>query len=559
MTTPLVAAAEEHDPAVPSTPRPELGPTMPNPRPPTRRFVHLNAVIVLVVGLVLTMGLSIGAASLRNSNEKRLLTQRVEQAALVVGANVPSVQTPLASSAVLAEATGGDPDSFERFWDPIIDEDRLFQSASLWKVGTVDPRPLTVVGVAPSLARRPATERARYLARVFNADSFAVNNLLGDDDRRLGYGSTTHSRVAQYVVYAEAQLPRDRRSVSDADSAFAGLSYALYVGNDADPDQLLASSTGGASLVGEQSSTDIPFGDTSLRLVGVSETDLGGSFLARLPWLLAMTGVALTLAATTLVENLTRRRGEAEGLAAENAELYAGQRSVAQTLQHSLLPGEFPEIDRVEIDAKYVAGVEGIDIGGDWYDVVPLDGERVLLVVGDVSGRGLPAATMMASLRYSTRAYAAQGDSPAVILTKLSKLVSIPRDGHFATVQCAVLDFANATITVANAGHPEPLMLVDGRASFVKTATGPPVGVRLRDDYREVTAPLPPAATLLLYTDGLVERRGELLDVGLLRLQHAAERPELVELKPLLDMILNDVIPKGSDDDTALLGVRWRT
>jgi serine phosphatase RsbU (regulator of sigma subunit) len=291
----------------------------------------------------------------------------------------------------------------------------------------------------------------------------------------------------------------------------------------------------------------------------VAETDLGGTFLARLPWLLALTGAALTLAATALVERLTRRRGEAEVLAEENAALYAGQRSVAQTLQHSLLPGEFPTIDRVQIAAEYVAGVEGIDIGGDWYDVVPISENRILLVVGDVSGRGLPAATMMASLRYSTRAYAAQGDSPAVILTKLSNLVSIPRDGHFATVQCALIDFSSAEITIANAGHPQPVLLVDGQASFLHTTTGPPIGVRLREPYRDVTAPLPRVATLLMYTDGLVERRGELLDVGLQRLRDASERPGFIELTTLLDAILTDVIPQGSDDDTALLGVRWRT
>lgn len=556
MTTPVISATEDQDQPPSSAAPTALGPTMPAPRP-ARRVVHLSAVIVLVVGLVLTGVLAVGAATVHDQNEKRLLDQRVQQAALVLTANIPNIETPLASGAVLAEATDGDRAAFRRFMDPIIDEGRPFQSVSLWEVGTVDPRPIAVVGEAPALTQQPAEERALYLTRVFGAESFALNNLLDRDDRRFGYGSTNHSTTARYVVYGEAKLPRDRRSPVDSSSAFAGLGYALYVGNTADDARLIASSNLGASLKGQQSSATVPFGDTHLLLVGVSETDLGGSLSARLPWLLGIGGILLTFAATAIVENLTRRRAEAEGFAQENAELYAGQRSVAQTLQHSLLPGEFPAIDRVEIGVKYVAGVEGIDIGGDWYDVVPITDDRVLLVVGDVSGRGLPAATMMASLRYSTRAYAAQGDSPGVILTKLSKLVSIPRDGHFATVQCALLDFANATITVANAGHPEPVVVVDGLASFVATATGPPIGVRRRDDYREVMAPLPPAATLLLYTDGLVERRGEILDGGLARLKGAAEHAG-IGLETLLDTILHDVIPQGSDDDTALLGVRWR-
>ena len=141
MSTPVIAATEEQDEAPALAPGPALGPTMPAPRAPIGRVVHLNAVIVLVVGLVLTLVLSVGAALVHNSNEKRLLTQRVRQAAAVLQASVANVQTPLSSGAEVAEATDGDPGSFRRFWDKIIDAGRPFQSVSLWKVGTVDPRP----------------------------------------------------------------------------------------------------------------------------------------------------------------------------------------------------------------------------------------------------------------------------------------------------------------------------------------------------------------------------------------------------------------------------------
>ena len=103
-------------------------------------------------------------------------------------------------------------------------------------------------------------------------------------------------------------------------------------------------------------------------------------------------------------------------------------------------------------------GVDGVDIGGDWYDVIDVGGGQVILVVGDVSGRGLRAATEMASLRYAIRAYAAQGDPPEVILSKLSRLINLVRDGHFATVLCGLVNVAERRVTFANAGHPSPLL-----------------------------------------------------------------------------------------------------
>src|SRR5690349_11682506 len=128
MTAPLIDNAHTQIGATTSTTRTALGPTTPAARRPARRVVHLSAVIVLIVGLVITMALSIGAATLRRSNEKRLLSQQVKQAALVLGGSVTSIEAQLSSSAEVAEATTGDVDAFKRFWDPIIDEGRPFQS-----------------------------------------------------------------------------------------------------------------------------------------------------------------------------------------------------------------------------------------------------------------------------------------------------------------------------------------------------------------------------------------------------------------------------------------------
>ncbi len=527
------------------------------PARPRSRVAHLNVVVVVVVGVLITAGLSVGARAVHNSNENRLLRQRALEVAAVAAAAIPNVQTPLASAAVLAEATNGDAVVFRQFMAPIVGAGRSFASVSLWPTEASSPRPLIVVGGQPELATETPADIRALLARAAGRGTVTINNLLGATERRLGYALSAASRTPRFVVYAETALPRDRKATIAKDSAFADLGYALYLGRSADPRSLLASSTGGALLHGRTASLTVPFGDSQLLVVLTPHTQLGGTLLARLWWMLGVLGLLLTFGAASLVERLTRRRLDAERLAGENARLYAQQRSVAQTLQHSLLAEAFPQIDNLECAARYIAGVAGIDIGGDWYDVVRLERGNILFVVGDVSGRGLEAATMMAALRYGARAYAAEGHAPNMILSRLSGLVSVARDGHFATVLCGLLDVASSRLTVANAGHPQPLLITPTGAEFVATDIGVPVGVDAGTPYAQVEVSFPPGSTLLLYTDGAIERRGEPLDVGLQRLKDlsvGADGP----LDEFLSRIVDGVTAAGTEDDTALLAVRWQ-
>ena len=181
-----------------------------------------------------------------------------------------------------------------------------------------------------------------------------------------------------------------------------------------------------------------------------------------------------------------------------------------------------PKIHGVEASARYETGVKGVDVGGDWYDLIALDDRRLLLVVGDVSGRGLRAAATMAALRFAIHAYAAQNDPPDAILTKLSKLVNVRRSGQLATILCALVDVEAHRLTVTSAGHLPPLLISNGTGTFVQSEVGVPIGVRSGAKYTSTSIDTPPAATLLAFTDGLVERRGESIDAGLARLQRAA-------------------------------------
>ena len=204
----------------------------------------------------------------------------------------------------------------------------------------------------------------------------------------------------------------------------------------------------------------------ALTLVMSSSRSLAGSLPQRLPWIIAIAGLLLSLGAAAVVYVLVRRRRSAELLAGENRTLYAEQRSIAQTLQHALLPDRLPQIPGVETSGRYEAGEDGVDVGGDWYDVIDLGERRLLMVIGDVSGRGVRAAAVMARLRFAIGAYAPEVEDPAAILTKLSRLVSLVDEGHLATILCASIDVDARAIRIASAGHLPPLLINNGDSAL---------------------------------------------------------------------------------------------
>lgn len=521
------------------------------------RSFHLASIAVALIGLTITAVLAIGTQALHDTNEDRLLHQRVKEAGAVVTAALPAVQTRLAPAAVLAEATDADADSLRNVMDPLVAKGGPYVSVSVWPAaGGTPPRPIIVAGAQPELASETAPDIQRFLAKATATAPLTINDLLSRPERRLGYGYAIPGPNTRYVVYAEAALPKDRRATIDEDSAFADLDYALFLGDQPDGAKLLASSTGGTLVRGRRASDAVPFADTKLLVVMSPQKELGGNLLARLPWILAAVGVVIALAAASLVERLLRRREHAESLARENATLYAEQRTVAQTLQNSLLPDTLPRIAGLRLATRYVAGVEGIDVGGDWYDVMTLDNDRLLFVIGDVSGRGLRAATTMAELRYAIRAYATDGDDPATILTKISRLIDVGREGQFATVLCGSIDVSGHRITLANAGHPDLLVVTDEDAWYADSVAGTPVGVSGATAYTEVTVTVPENATVLAFTDGLVERRGEDLGTGLERLRTSA-RLEGGSLEDLLTNVLAQTTASRAADDTAILGIQW--
>jgi serine phosphatase RsbU (regulator of sigma subunit) len=276
-------------------------------------------------------------------------------------------------------------------------------------------------------------------------------------------------------------------------------------------------------------------------------------------------GLLATLVAALVTDRLQRRRQRAEQLAgmldrvaAENRRMYTEQRGIAQTLQHALLPERLPDLRGLRAGARYVPAATGVDIGGDWYDLVAVDDRRVLLVIGDVSGHGLRAATTMALLRHAVLAYVAQDHHPATVLTKLADFVTQSPHDYFATVLCALIDVDGHRLTLASAGHMAPLVVADGHAEFADLRAQAPIGVPRKGSYEETTMPVPRRAIVLAFTDGLVERRGEVIDVGLARLKRLATgRRQTVD--DLLVRLAHDLTSEDHHDDTAMVGIQWQS
>ncbi|MCU1457658.1 MAG: Two component signal transduction histidine kinase [Actinomycetia bacterium] len=518
-----------------------------------------TTLVVVIIGLVITGAMTFATWSVHDSNEKRLLNQRTREAAAVLTAALPSIQTPLGSAAVLAEATdGNDAQSFQQLMDPLVRNHQPFVTASIWALVSGHYRPILTAGTTSKMESRGQSMIDAFFQRSTQTATLGVFPLLHGKDPRLGYSYTVVGAPVRYIAYAESAIPADRKEVVAKDSPFTGLDNAIYLGKREVPAALIAATTRALPLKGRRAKASVAFGDTSLMIVASPTTELGGSLLADLPWIVALVGLVGTASGAVLVDRLLRRRTHAEDLAARNAVLLAEQRSVAQTLQHSLLPDRLPHIPGFVIGGRYHAGAEGVDIGGDWYDVVAQDDGRFLIVVGDVSGRGLPAATVMASLRFAIRAFASQGDSPAVILTKLNSLADFDGDGRFATVLCAAFEMGTGEITVANAGHPPPIVVEGGQARFLDTTVGTPVGVVAEPHYSSVTMTLGRQATFLAFTDGLFERQGETIQVGMERLRRSsADAPGTLE--ETLDVIIEKQGVHRVKDDTAILGVQWLT
>ena len=277
---------------------------------------------------------------------------------------------------------------------------------------------------------------------------------------------------------------------------------------------------------------------------------------AELEWRVEHRTAELSEANTRLLQEIHDRSEAQEQLSLEEARSRR-EHQIAETLQRSLLPDRIPHIPGVAVAARYVPGTADMRVGGDWYDVIQLRGGLIGLAIGDVAGHGLQAAAAMGQLRMAVRAYAVQDPSPVAVMNGLHGLVSGLPMVEMVTLLYLVYDPETGTVRFTNAGHPPALVIGNGDTRYLDGGLAPPLGVVAHWDYAEATQDLRPGATLLLYTDGLVERRTLSIQEGLDRLVSQASGNENADVDALCDHLLSALPGNGKVvDDIALVALQ---
>ncbi|MFD0040949.1 SpoIIE family protein phosphatase [Streptomyces anulatus] len=256
------------------------------------------------------------------------------------------------------------------------------------------------------------------------------------------------------------------------------------------------------------------------------------------------------------------------------------ERELSLGLQRSMMPTLGPEIPGMTVAARYVPTGGGLQVGGDWYDMIPLPNGRIALVIGDVQGHDVRAAGLMGQLRIALRAYASEGHRPDAVLSRASRFLSGLTDAYesvegdaepatprFATCLYAEVDPEAGTLDIARAGHPDPVVIsADGIAVIRQTAGGLPLGIETDSDYPTTRVVLEPGETIMLCTDGLIETGGHDMATGWTRLRPVLEEPT-EDLEQLADALVQAVhgptshyttgpLADRREDDIAVLVLR---
>lgn len=543
-----------------STPAPRT-PSDTTTVPPTvdRRMSGPNAIAasVLIVCLLTSAVGAMTARSVHNDSEHRLLQQRTNEAGALLSNAIGNIQTPLAAAAELAEVTNGDPTSFRAVLNRSIGRDQ-FAGAVL-----LDADSAEVVAAAgdQSGLEMSADEFVGIIARSITTNSLTVIDLV-DRGRRIGYAynaATADDPELNFVVYAEAQLAEPATGAGPSDGPFDDLDYALYLGDDVDHASLLLSTTTDLPIDEDEAVTVVPFGDNSLTFVTTTTESLGSGLSAALPWLIMLSGTLFGIVAAITARTLVVRKRNAEHLASAIGALYDEQQHHAETLRRSLLPRETPVPGGTEVELRYWPADTSNEIGGDFYDLFPLDDHRWGLVIGDVCGKGVEAAALTGLTRHTIRAAARHLRDPAEVLRWAHDAIAAHTTSTYCTVCYAVLtvlDDGSFHLQVALGGHP-PLLLASGGAVEPVGRPGTILGMippRIHVVSRELDA----GDTLVLYTDGVTDapRQSGLTveEFAAVIGEHADDSPAV--MADAIHTALRHRQIGGSVDDTALMIVR---
>ena len=447
------------------------------------------------------------------------------------------------------------------------------------RVGPPDAEELTVLGVlgdmcAQTILRLQAEEQSAARAAQLEFLADASQALAGSLDYRETLRQVASLAVPTHADWCSVQLIDDgvlrTLAVAHVDPAKVALAKELETRWPPDLDRpggVTDVVRSGTSLLVEEVTDDMLVAsardDEHLRIareLGLRSA-MSVPLIARervlgvLTFVAAESGRRYTSEDIVFAEDLARRAG----LAIDNADLYSQTRRTAAVLQATLLPQELPDVAGWGFGAVYRQSGR-TDIGGDYYDVAALEDQRLVAVVGDVMGRGVDAALGGSRMRSAVRVLATQHPEPDALARAVDRLMAVEAPTPMASAVYVLFDPATDTLSMTVAGHPPPLLIRQGEGRYVEEDGSPLHGLGTVPR-PVVSLPFGVGDVLLLYTDGLVERRGEGIDIGLERLRGVAEQRFRdiavdADLDDVLDALVEDVTDPDRHDDVALVGFR---
>ena len=514
--------------------------------------LHRLPLVVLVVLLGVAAAVTVLANAAVASQERRLLTERANEVNLVVTNSVSTVSTNLgilARSYDLGGVAGFSPAASAQISSSqspvglaLVRPDR-----GGFVVATSDGKGLRAgqeLTGAPVLAIRAAEAGSKVTATGI----YTVGGT-----RSVGFALRAADGT---VVYQQTLFGPVRAPSGEGTRPFSELRVVVYTSARPDPREVLVATTTALPLHGSVRYVPLMVGATQWLTAVSAVHPLVGSVAHDSPWIALAVGVVGSVLVFLLLEGMVRRRYAA-------IEALESEHRFAETLQRRLLP-TVPTLTGLDVASSYVPGANHQQVGGDWFDVFELPSGQVAVVIGDVMGHDVEAAALMAQLRASLRAYAAEGGDPAWTIERLATFVDLYTLPTVVTAIFGVLDPPQADgsrrFTWANAGHLPPLLRhPDGRAEQLTEGASPLLGAPAALPRPIGRRELPPGSTLLLYTDGLVETEAEHLGVAIDRLRDTFATADQATADEICATVLSTQLPSARRDDVALLVVTVRT
>jgi hypothetical protein len=503
-----------------------------------RSRLHRLPASALVALLLLSVVVALVTRAVESDQDNRLLVQRANEVSLVLGTSIGSLESTLTGLGSVAR-DGGTALFIKEAADDVAAGPGELTFALLRPAngsyvvaveagrgltfgetvpGAVAAALATVPGaVAAALATVPGAVAAALAAARKGGDMVATPVLGSGADRVLGFALGGPSVPAGMVLYRQSALGPVKAPRQASTAPFDELNVVLYDGSRPHPAQVVVTTTKHLPLVGRVRSMAFPVGASHWLLAVSSAQPLVGSVAAWAPWIALVVGLAVSALIAATLEQVVRRRDAAVAL-------YRSEHHVAETLQHKLLP-TLATVPGLDIASRYVAASDSQQVGGDWFDVFDLGDGRTAIVIGDVMGHDIEAAAAMAQVRAALRAYALENDEPAQVLERLAHLVD-------------AFD-------------------VTGLVTVIYGVLGPPNSDGDRESRGQGQALLPRASSLVLYTDGLVERPGTALTDSISEL-----RSYLQNLSPattadeLCEAVLVTKALEQKRDDIAIVVIR---